>query len=305
MKSTLCGDSMFSLPAFEIDNCTLCLRNQDFLTGYPADLFYHMQYIGHYNCLKGFYIERSMPSSILILLTLGGEGELIYKNEKRRLSAGSLMVINATNKHIYRTAGENWEFKYLHFWGAMSSEYQDYIERNSDFVLTPADDTKKRIEGLLDEIYNLTLSDTVGDYAYISQLIYTILTVLISGTVSLYSHNDKEGKYAIQRAISYIRQNYYKNIDTECVAKAALISRSYMSQLFRKHYGISPHRYIVELRLSIVKDALANTDAPVSKIAENTGFGDVSSLSRVFKRCTGISPTEYRKRYARVKESGN
>lgn len=163
---------------------------------------------------------------------------------------------------------------------------------------------EKKIEQLLDEIYDLTLSETVGDYANISQLIYTILTVLISGTVSLRSQNDKEGTYAIQRAISFIRQNYNKNIDTKCVARAAFVSRSYMSHLFRKYYGISPHRYIIELRLSIVKDSLANTDAPVLKIAENTGFSDISSLSRVFKRCTGISPTEYRMRYAIAMKTG-
>ena len=99
----------------------------------------------------------------------------------------------------------------------------------------------------------------------------------------------------IQPAVDYIHKHYTKElINAQNLAKLCGISYDYLRQLFEKWYGVSPIKYINDLKLKRAKELLGSGMYSVSEAAYNSGFSDVSHFSRFFKANVGISPNEYR-----------
>jgi len=98
-------------------------------------------------------------------------------------------------------------------------------------------------------------------------------------------------------ATEYLKSNFSKKISLSDLAKKIGISPSGLIKKFRKQLGITPQRYLSELRLQRAKDLLTNTALSVSQISEDTGFESVYYFSKFFKKETGDSPSEYRKKY--------
>lgn len=284
----------YDIPAKETDHLISWRRTEDILVGSLDRLYFNMMYTGYYVCRKSFAIHRKNMQSIQLLLTLEGEGKLRYQEKDYRLTPGSAMLINTWNLHEYQALDDGWTFKYLHFRGAMSDEYQSYIDTQFGPVFPLHRKTCLETEERLDAVYRDTEGERIPDYAAVSANIYSILTSFLSPKNAVGSA--QKSAAAIQQAAAYIAENYSRNITTQEIADAAYLSRSYMSELFTKTYGMSPHEYLTMYRLSHVKEHLLNTTASVSEIAERNGFRDVFMLSRVFKQKFGMSPSEYRKR---------
>lgn len=73
-------------------------------------------------------------------------------------------------------------------------------------------------------------------------------------------------------------------------------SKTHLERLFRKEMGSSAGAYLSRLRINRASTLLTESDLPLSAIAEKCGFFDASHLGKCFRRATGLSPGEYRKR---------
>lgn len=268
-------------------------RTEDIIVGSLQKLYFNMIYTGCYVCRRTFAVHRQRMLSFQLLLTLEGEGILRYQEKEYRLTPGSAMLINTWNSHEYQALDDGWKFKYLHFRGGMSDDYFTYINTQFGPVFPLHKRVFREAEERIDDIFRETDGIGVPDYPTVSSNIYSILTSFLSSKNAVGSA--QKSSAAIQQAAAYIAENYRRNITTQEIAEAAYLSRSYMSELFSKTYGISPHEYLTMFRLSHVKEKLLNSTVSVSEIAEQTGFRDVFTLSRVFKQKFGMSPSEYRK----------
>jgi len=61
--------------------------------------------------------------------------------------------------------------------------------------------------------------------------------------------------------------------------------------------GVSPGRYLTELRMSRAEDALARTGAPLATIARNVGYSNEFAFATAFRRHSGSSPGQWRRRF--------
>ena len=104
---------------------------------------------------------------------------------------------------------------------------------------------------------------------------------------------------AMHSAKKYIERNFEKRISTEEIAASVNLSESRFRYLFGIAYGISPHSYFTETRISAAKEMLWNTDIPITEIAEKCGFGCQQYLNDTFKKATGLSPGKYREQFAK------
>lgn len=289
-------DASAVIPDMELNACSYLRRNHDIALGTATDLFFCMNYIGHYVCTKEFHIKRKMSDTALLLLTISGEGRLLYRGNQYSLTQGTCMLIDPRRFHEYCSVGDRWEFKYLHFDGALTDQYLSYIEDHAGTVFSLSKDEFFQMERTLNHILDLTAGNEVHDYPGISGLIYNLLVLLLTHSREG-SDIGSVGIKTISGAVAYIRKNYKEDIRTDDIARAVNLSRSYMSELFTHTFGISPHEYVVQFRLSIAKNLLMNSSFSITEIAEQTGFRDVSSFSRAFKRQIGISPIKYRATY--------
>ena len=97
--------------------------------------------------------------------------------------------------------------------------------------------------------------------------------------------------------IDYIIENVAdKNLSVKLIASVFGLSPSNFSHQFKRHTGQAFIDYLAEIRMERAKSLLCNTDANLSDIVDTIGFGQVNSFIRRFRRETGITPIEYRRR---------
>jgi transcriptional regulator GlxA family with amidase domain len=80
-------------------------------------------------------------------------------------------------------------------------------------------------------------------------------------------------------------------------AQTGLLDRTFQRR-FRAVTGVSPVRYIQEMRIELAKDAIREGGRVLDDIAAEVGYGDPAAFRSLFKRIVGISPSEYRRRMA-------
>lgn len=101
----------------------------------------------------------------------------------------------------------------------------------------------------------------------------------------------------VAAALSYIREHACTGIAVEQVLKHAAASRSQLEKKFRRHIGRSPQSEIRRVQVARIRQLLIETDFPLKKIAELTGFEHVEYMCVLFKRITGMTPGECRKKF--------
>ncbi|MCT4605806.1 MAG: response regulator [Marinisporobacter sp.] len=110
----------------------------------------------------------------------------------------------------------------------------------------------------------------------------------------LSSHKKNIYSNDMDRILDYIEKNCRKNITLEEVAEFGSISSYYLSKLFKKKVGINFSTYIVHKKMEIAKELLEHTDMPIINIALELSYNEPNYFSKVFKKITGSTPTEYR-----------
>lgn len=95
--------------------------------------------------------------------------------------------------------------------------------------------------------------------------------------------------------ISFINDNYSKDITIGDIAKHVHISPTYVRQICREKADSSPAKIISQKRLNVAKALLANDNSSIEEISSLVGFANIYSFSNFFKKNAGLSPTAYRK----------
>ena len=109
--------------------------------------------------------------------------------------------------------------------------------------------------------------------------------------------NDKSGRNTVEKEIiSYVQQNFKEKISLKEFGEQFHLSEKYISRYFKEHFHITLSQYITHLRLEYAKQLLQDTDTPVTEIAMQSGYQNVSYFIRSFKKTYGVSPLKYRKK---------
>ena len=123
-------------------------------------------------------------------------------------------------------------------------------------------------------------------------LLYEILALLQSEYYAKYMQQDTV--MLISPAVEYIHQHYPEDlIHISEMADLCGISEDYFRKLFKYIYGISPIKYINNLKISRAKELLSTNLYTIAQVSELSGFTDTSYFSREFKKATGVCPLKY------------
>jgi AraC-like DNA-binding protein len=106
---------------------------------------------------------------------------------------------------------------------------------------------------------------------------------------------------AITTALDMMNDRLQTTVSLTELAKAAFVSKGYLSRLFHKHFSMAPLSLYIRLKIERAKTLLANRDLSVKQIAEMCGYDDPYFFSRQFKKFAGFSPRAYRNAGAHAK----
>jgi AraC family transcriptional regulator len=99
-----------------------------------------------------------------------------------------------------------------------------------------------------------------------------------------------------QRAvIEFIEENLAENIALAKLAKLIQLSPYHFCRAFKQSFGVPPHRYHTRRRIERAKALLTNPNDSVTNIGMAIGFSETSSFTAVFRKVTGMTPTDYRR----------
>ena len=104
----------------------------------------------------------------------------------------------------------------------------------------------------------------------------------------------------VQKVINYINLNLSGPLSLKDLAAMCYISPPYLSNLFRQEVGVTLTDYINKQRIQRAAHLLTTTDQKISSVAENVGILDGNYFTKIFKRLTGMTPTEYRRKHRTV-----
>lgn len=99
----------------------------------------------------------------------------------------------------------------------------------------------------------------------------------------------------LQRVVDKMQAGLSMNIDLHSLAKESGYSRSHFLRMFREATGITPHQYLLRLRLKQAQRMLKEGSSKLVDIALACGFSSHSHMSRMFRQAIGITPIEYRR----------
>ena len=91
----------------------------------------------------------------------------------------------------------------------------------------------------------------------------------------------------------YLEGNYLSELTLDDLAKVAKLSKYFLIRQFHDRYGLSPHKYITNLRINYAKNLLKK-NKDFANIALESGFYDQSHFTKCFKEYTGVTPMKYK-----------
>ena len=101
----------------------------------------------------------------------------------------------------------------------------------------------------------------------------------------------------LQRTQRWVLERLAEPITVEAMARHANTSPRHLTRRFQAEFGITPLRWLLQERVRLAQRLLEQTDLPVQRVGERTGFGSAIALRRHFAEVVGTTPREYRQTF--------
>ena len=159
------------------------------------------------------------------------------------------------------------------------------------FVIDVAHNEK--LGALFKKIFSTWVSKKEGYYFESVSLLYRIFAEMQKDTSI-----PKQHKLKIAPAIEVIHSEFLtRDFSLKELADMCKMGESYFQKLFKEIHGISPKKYIIQLKINHACDLLRLERYTVTQIAELCNFSEVYFFSRQFKEYMGITPTRFMEKY--------
>jgi len=124
-----------------------------------------------------------------------------------------------------------------------------------------------------------------------------VLTLSGTGTARSTSNvpDNRRGREHVVAAIARIEQSCTSELSLSELAAFTGLSPFHFLRLFKRETGVTPHRFLVQTRIRRAIELLRETSHPVTDIAFEIGFADLSNFINTFRREVGVSPGQYRR----------
>ena len=186
---------------------------------------------------------------------------------------------------------------FYYFWvgfdGAESEKIMDYVGFTRDHPTMKFDNVEEIAEAFRKMFTTWKNNDKYSLIIDFLSLIRSLRKNCISQVRNILLQNENK---ALIKAEQYIQAHITENLSIDNIAASVYLTRSHFSRIFKAHFKITPHEYIVKLRLRNAEILLRTSDYSIKQIVELLNFTDVYSFSKQFKKYYRFPPAEFRKK---------
>ena len=264
---------------------------------------------GYYRIHTVPMIETSHPegrNDYQLLYIAEGKGYFYFKGSQNAsvVEKGSMVLFRPKEPQVYYYyAKDKTEVYWVHFTGWKVEEYLNSYElpqtENVFFTGVSPD---------YPWIYNQIIRELQLQRVHYDDVIKLFMHHIFL-TIDRYIKESKQSKNEtindIERSVHYFNENFYKPISIEQYAHENLMSVNWFIHSFKEVMNVPPMQYILSLRIAAAKRYLEKSSKNISEIANIVGYENALYFSRLFKKHTGLSPSEYKKKVKpKIKKAG-
>jgi AraC-like DNA-binding protein len=195
---------------------------------------------------------------------------------------------NSEYKYTY-SGGDELSYFWVHFTGSEAKERLDEFDIQSFpkiYKTLSSDRVSRRFQALFDAYEKRDIYRDRELSAIMERLLVAVAREI---------DRDSAEMTTLSKSIGYIVSNYSSDIMIPELAKMEHLSTSRYNYLFKLITGMSPKKYILQLRMSSAAELIRSTDLPLKQIGLMCGYADAYFFSKTFKAFFGVSPREYKK----------
>ncbi|MFJ5792233.1 AraC family transcriptional regulator [Lysinibacillus sp. NPDC093197] len=234
--------------------------------------------------------RTTAPGKCGLVFPLAGSASFSFNGTPYIMEPG--MVVHAGPQmpiEIHTIGDKVWEYAVVHY-HVPADEAAINPLATQHFLINTGENSK--IINLVQQlIESYAMPGSMATFKSKSIFMNLVETILISAKMKVLDTANE----MMEQVIQYIHEHYSKPLSVSKIAQEFGLERRRFAYLFEQHTGMNPSSYLTEYRMRRAKDLLRYCDSTVTEIAECVGYVDSFYFSRVFKKCTGMSPSAYRK----------
>lgn len=258
-------------------------------------------------CLQGYAqpFPRHFHDYYVFGLMVSGERELLCNGLELQLSPSNLLIFNPRDNHECVSTAASPLLHYLGFNISEERMKEISLELTGESFLPqfkPTVFSDESAESAFLELHQLIMQDT--DELRKEELFF----VLFSRLFRKYTHTSLRSRplrsAQIKEACDYLESHASETITLDDICQRVSVSKSSLIRSFSKQLGLTPHSYLMSIRVKkaqlLLKQGVASSEAAIK-----SGFADQAHFSNVFNRLTGLTPGSYQNIFLKKAPSSN
>ncbi|MFC6651607.1 helix-turn-helix domain-containing protein [Paenibacillus rhizoplanae] len=203
----------------------------------------------------------------------------------------SFMIFPQTEVYYYPDPQDPWAYCWIEFSGAEALRLLAMIHISPDQPVVTA--APQNFRAMFDQVKSNQLEP------YARERSDAVLHLLLSYYMEYYpSEQASLKKDYVGSAKAYIESNYWKSsLSVLDVVEYVTIERSYLFRLFKKETGTSISGYLTTVRIRRACELLVESRLSIKSLSYSVGYHDPLYFSKIFKKVTSYTPSQYRKVY--------
>ncbi|PQA59107.1 AraC family transcriptional regulator [Siphonobacter curvatus] len=244
-----------------------------------------------------------------------GEGVRFIGDNISNFSEGEIVLLGENLPHTWRCKEEyyqsdselNVEAIVIHF---LPDCLGDYLLKLPEAYLIPKlyEKAKRGMvmsgsvkEKLIELMYAATTATDLDKIILLLKILKTLAetdeyTPIVSSQSAFYQSNDMDTQ-RLNKVCAYTLTNYKKDITLEEISSISNLSVTSFCRYFKLLTNKTYYDFLIEIRISHACRALVENKVPTEVICFDCGFNNVSNFYRHFKKVTGVTPLEYKRKY--------
>ncbi len=248
---------------------------------------------GHPKGYSSVTVGRLLSEYQIVYISAGSGWFKAAGVPEQKVEAGHVMLLFPGVRHSYAPFPDTgWNEHWVGFDGDFTRKlmHHNFFKRRQPLLDAG---NEEKLLALFNEIIEITHNNSPASQQILSAVTINILALLYSGLQSN-QVGDEPGLKVIQDAITRMREAAEQPLDIQELAREFNVSYRSFRRAFSLHTGLSPHKYLLEIRLARARTLLSQSTFSIKEIAFRAGFEDTRYFCRIFHKKVGMVPTAFR-----------